>query len=481
MPRHYSPYEKPDYQLVENVIVLRSGQSRSTGPIAFGTSYDHKLDNFATFIEEGKIKLEDCGDRFHYTDTPNNVYEFNIKDDIIMVPVFSFGANNLFIPVKGDEYFKYHQGIVYYRTGFSKRAVTDPVTKPRYRYSFETEDHDRYDQTIMCSVGKVTGDAPIEPGVNSKETPGLYFSPYSEGTFRSLTCIYALQQLTNELNKHYDETNQDASAFFDILSINIPYDDFYDEEDDPGDGAYSDRLRAAIKGAPLLADLPEMENLIYRMKGIDMIVLPTRGRYKMLSGYVNTMSNVDYHSILIRIPGTNVWQQLTNGEYEILQALEKVTVTYSRVNKPRFFDKVFYSTDHTASGVENIIRLAVLIGLDLDYENILTRNHRFRRSKEISKSQMIRDSIFFGNDDEETYDSLTIDVVQDNVNANVTLTQAELGISDNPRVDKVQEMTNNQMNLTRNDFCMLNLIINVADLHRSMIMRKEYGERYYRY
>lgn len=492
MSRRYynSPFESEKFQFTEGHFVLRGAKSQRVGQIFRGDSYDRSCNKFCQMMVDGKLERirddeytcikTDEEDGYTCNKLPEN-FKFNVSDDIVMVPVYSFGTSNLFVPVDGSEFFKYHM----------ENAKWYNETNRNHYENYSFYDTANTEEPIIIShVGKVIGDAPIKLGVNSKHDRIFGTPAYSSHTFDSLIHIYMMKNLTKILNEYYTENSIDCRAFFDIMKLDIDIDEYYGECEDEDNVERVESIQEAIsKGINFIPD--EMVNLIVDPDA-KVIIRLLNGEYRMISTYNIPIEDLNENwAAWVRIPDSNIWQAINKVDYKTLRRIEKLTVTYSQVDKPRFFDKVYYTTDHTANSMEDILRLCAILTTDLDYTFFV---NRFSRIRKANRGYGVRTQMFIPTDGSSSvedelknsgiviepnlYEAISISIEQFGVIADVTLTQEELGICNGMSqavkstryIQREDESIpqNNAGSRFRNNFCLLNLITNIANLQYSM-------------
>lgn len=469
-----APFKKPDYQILEDHMVFRNAKVDRSGVAVTGELFDRNCNNFCKMVDSGEIK--DLGNHLYERTTKEGYcvpekFEFDLSQDIIMAPVHLFGCENLFVSINAEEYLKYHMTKVKYN---KLRDSKNRSTVVNYPVSNRNIDDSHIN---VCHIGKAVGDIPLKLGVNSHVSRIIDIAPYTEPYLDVMLHIGAVQNLTAALNYYYRESEIDSCAFFDIMRIEMTDDEWYDEEEYGESEDHFNKIQDAITHGERI-EPDDIVNLINPMdhkplRDVDMIVHFSTNEYRCFKGYLNPIEGVsDRWSVYIRIPGTNVWQLLNQDQYDILKRVEKLNVVYSRVDKPRFFEKVFYSTDHSANSLPDILRLCTLLCLDLDYtyftDKVAIREYSRRIFTSIFKSVSDdKDKSYLIPADRQTYEALTIAVEQYGVIADVTLTQKELGINEDRFSYTVKN--NPTGSRLRNDFCLINLVIRIADLQYSMV------------
>ena len=472
---------KEDFQFTEDHYALRHALTQKEGKVLPGFVYDRNCNQFAELFLEDKIGevskgiYEQKGEPNPYFETDQKKFSFDVEDDIIMVPVYSFGTDDLYVAVRGSEYLKYHIG----SADFNR---THEDGKKRLFDSYSFNDKECLSSPVVIShVGKVNGDEPIKLGVNAKEARLFGTLPYTEHTFKSLIHIYMMQALTAALNQYYRSSSIDSVAFFDLMKLDMDVDEYYgDDEND--DEHFCERMQKAIThGQMFIPD--ELVNLVADPDA-DMIIHLANGQYRMFSGYSNPMEDLEGRwTAWIRIPDTDIWQLINREQFKILKRIEHLRITYSQVDKPRFFDKVYYKTEHYASSVPEILTLIAVLTLDLDYTFFV--NKLIKRRQVYSANRTMFEPVDqveangnFVDIYENLYEALTISVEQFGVTADVTLTQTELGMDNGMRIPKDYQnyrdyeknaiLNNPEGSRFRNEFCLLNLILDIAELQYSM-------------
>lgn len=431
----------PRPEIAEGHIIFRHGMTDTKGFVASGSLYENHIF------------------RSHKAVKDDGILPFVTDDDVVMVPVYIFGCADLYMPIQGSDYEQ-----AYVKWLENNKDLPEEPKKENYVDDFE--------KNAYCIVlGKLPKDAPISVNSGTIQVNQVY--PYklnqikhrilTFGSFRTYMAYYANYQLVNLLNEYYRDAGIDQTAVFSILRLDCNPDEFelgFDEFD-------PEKVDAQIRTGTEVV-FPMFNRIDF--PGYNYIV-NSYPNYRVLKSTPIITDPNDYGTeVFVRVPGTNVWQMIRGRNYAKLLRIEQLKVTYSKVNKPRGFDYVYPTQEFYANNISEIVKLCALLGEDLDLEDYRARWPATEEAK-MSETDSIR---FINNEAQQLYEALTISMTQGSTSASLTLTQDELGIS--PK--STENIRSSRSPRKRNNFCLLDLITTIADIHNSMELRNYESKRY---
>ena len=384
-----------------------------------------------------------------FRDYRNNTYaEFNGGDQIfntpiddetgmILFPVPVFGTQNLYAPIN------------YHTFNNIMQILSD-------------NKHDMVYKTTGFIISKIIGDSPISVGQNAKY---VFSSNWLNRAIQEIM-VYAYQSLFGAMNDFYKIQNLDMTAVITPVESNDHevIDKLYEVWENRNfeeatklltslqvNNYFADQVRAYPDG--WLIDLPRYIVVSYT----------SRKYYKMNNIPRNFYPN---DMVFCRIPKTCIYQQISFKRFKNLMDIQKMSITLSKVDSQRNptqkNDVMSFILD--CKDPRDIINVCTMFCTDMDLNSIFGPDREDLlngvRSKEYTH--------IFGEDYERCkYDAISIGIEQFGTTANVTLTQEELGINPIHRVRHgakyfyIGDRPNDSFNL-------LNLVMKVAKLHKSM-------------
>ena len=440
-------------QISEGHSILRHALVASSGASIRGESYERRIQTILS-------------------DPTGDSVMFDTSEDVAMVPVYLFGCRDIYAAVKADVFKEAYEN-------WLRRANKIPNQKQE-EYPPVIYDQDEGDESYYLVIGKIPKDAPIRLNsglevshiynMNAFRNGNSSAFGFGFGSFRSSVSCYAAYQLVNLLNDHYRNCNDDYQVIFTILKLSCSIDEY----DELMDCEKIDRINELLESAVDIG-IPGFQDL-----GVDLNCNFIRRRFnsgeqeyrKFMSA---PMITDDQHNssgdIFVRIPGSNLWQCMSIRDYNVLAAIEEVKVNYSKTDKPRAFAKVYHTQEFFADSILDIVKYSTIIAEDLDI-SYFTDYPRTDNLKPEEKAAFFHSELF------RTYEAISVTVSQDASAATVTLTQDELGVGAPSQQLKNGYCT--RPNRSRNNFCLFDLILDVAKLHVSMkVPNYEKREPYY--
>lgn len=205
----------------------------------------------------------------------------------------------------------------------------------------------------------------------------------------------------------------------------------------------------------------------------------TPGKYKYIvdlpysyTKFSNNVMTGSFNHLFIYIPEFDLWQELRNDEISVLQRLHVGKITYSRVDDPHCFSRVYYSSEFSMDSLETTLFNAIAIPADMKWHSMFlwqrtdcTDRHYY---KDPTSGEETRARSPY---DKDEYEALTFDLQCYQYNLNLTLTQEELGIGNNAHYKNLETDMHDlpgYYHYRNSDFWMLGLLIQILNLRPSL-------------
>lgn len=389
--------------------------------------------------------------------------------DQVLMQVNVFGTNRLYKLVDPNILREYDK---------RSKVVVDPDTeRPIYTENqYVTPDDPTGVAVFFWSLMDI--DTAPAKGINLKTEIMNSSHIFSPGQALEL---HIQRGIVNGLNQFYELNGMPTRANIGFSKCHL-HDDgkpVYDEygclvEEPDGKAFYTYNQ---IDAAEVLAGEVDFDSIIpdFNPKGYEP------GKYKFIIDapnqrvtFSNNLLTSEFNHLFVYIPEFDLWQEIRRDELITLQRMCLGKITYSRVDDPHCFSKIFYSSEFTADSIETLLFNAIAIPVDIRWHGMFywQRTDMAEKKTYWGSYEGNEDNIgtYIPNNPRE-YEALTFDLSCYQYNINLTLTQEELGIGNNgyhKRQDTGIPDLPGSYGYRNADFWMLGLLIQILNLRPTL-------------
>lgn len=397
---------------------------------------------------------------------------------IIFVPIYLFGAADLYYPIRGDIYFSIFLKVNH--SNLEDDIKDEEILKYLYSQEFEilddTESNEAEFKIDALVISRKDKDEPFKYHQNMRlyEMYDMNFHkgyiPRSE-TLTTLLTLKGIQEILAERARLYPEL---IDASLNIYNIKMSEDDYQTWNDgcDVDLMSYFDSEDTKINNDKYFSFITDMGLKHYVS---DRINYTSDEFYNIKDsldpkiGYGST-----YEGIFVNILGTQIYQFMTFEDLDRLRTIEKATIAYGYTNDMYSSNpnEWTYKFSYDADTSLEILRNAIMMAVDIDHSNYIAKGDIYRKT-----ANEVMDQNAFS--PRKLYDSLFLILRKNEINLSFNMTISEMTARD--RYDGTDKKVANGIGYTngRNHIGILSLILNLSDIYTSMkIPSYEYDKRY---